>query len=290
MDVKSRSAARGAPRHAVQRTPGLQCRRSRARHASRRRTRGGRTATDRRARRRTRSPATRSSDVHVGAVEELDVADPRRLGALLVPRAAERLSSSGTSTSTAGATRAASRSSVIGSGTCSSTCESTARSYGASSAGTLRPSNTSTRRATPRARARSAAGGESSKPSSAGASPRAASSASSAPSPQPISASERGRSPAARAQRHDVVGLRARAQRPPAAHPLGLGPIRERVPLRVELAEVAHRDACHRRAGSPATSTTPDSRRVGSAPAVTPASSHEKRYFARRWSGSRRDQ
>ena len=74
-----------------------------------------------------------------------------------------------------------------------------------------------------RARASSAAGGESSKPSRTGASPRvaelgqqravAAADLHQRPRPQPR----------AGAQHHRVVGLRARAERPPAAHPVGLG-------------------------------------------------------------------
>ena len=72
------------------------------------------------------------------------------------------------------------------------------------------------------------------------ATPRAPSSASSAPSPQPISTSVPGRIPARAQQRHDVVGLGARAQRPPAAHPLRLRGVRQRVALGVEVLEVAH--------------------------------------------------
>ena len=50
---------------------------------------------------------------------------------------------------------------------------------------------------------------------------------------------QRGRpQPRPRAQLDDVAGLRARPERPPAAHPLGLVPVGERVALRVELAEV----------------------------------------------------
>ena len=88
-----------------------------------------------------------------------------------------------------------------------------------------------------------------------------------------------------------MVGLRARAERPPAAQPLGLGAVLERVAGGVEVAVLAHgREACHCRAGSLARLTMPDSRRVGSPPAVTAACSQEKRYFARRSIGSVRDQ